>query len=205
MNDDLSPITAPGLKPVTSSLPVLWCETEEVAGHIEGDVGLLLKCWSCTQGFRVRPPLRNDVLYVCSHCLTLNQAEAGDSQGSRITTVSQRPANPRQTIPLDSFFFQDPKGVPYEIPTEVLRRYRVGAARLQELGHAPFPPMDENEVMGHHKVPGASAADASGWSYHTSWEYGCYFDEAAGHFAVGMHRHPYGDERAVPSLESDFS
>lgn len=110
----------------------------------------------------------------------------------------------QQPLRLTTTFLKGHDGTIYEIPEEQARQYIVSDQRMNELGHPPYPP-PADEVMGHHKIPGASAGDASGWHFHRNWEYGAYFDEAGGGFAVGMHRHPYGDERAIAALEGDFS
>ena len=101
------------------------------------------------------------------------------------------------------------RGEIYELPPDVAERFKVGAARLQEIGHPPLlvraAQEAESEVQGHHKVPGASGAAGTDWGYHTTWEYGCYQDQASGQFAVGFHRHPFSDERAVGAEPQDFA
>ena len=120
------------------------------------------------------------------------------------TSPEKAPGTYQAPVFLETMFMRGPNGATYELSLQDAERYLVTPERSLELGHAPFPP-EEDEVVGHHKVPSSSAADPSGWSYHTTWMYGAYFDQLSGRFAVGMHRHPYADERAIAALDGDFS
>ena len=122
-----------------------------------------------------------------------------------MNSLPQKATGPyHEPVLLDTLFLRGPDGTTYEIPLTEALRFRVTPERVRELGHAPFPPA-EDEVVGHHKIPSSSPADPTGWTFHTTWEFGAYYDQNAGRFAVGMHRHPYGDDRAVAGLEGDFA
>lgn len=106
---------------------------------------------------------------------------------------------------LDTVFLRGARGELFELTREEAASHQVSDERMAELGHPPFAPPGD-EVAGHHKITGGGpAGDVGAWDYHRDWQEGCYIDEITGQFLVGLHRHPYGDERAVGALETDFS
>lgn len=107
---------------------------------------------------------------------------------------------------LDTVILMGPNGVVYELPAATAAQFAINEDRLRELGHPPFARRSrEPEIRGHHKIPGSAGAAGTDWSYHATWEYGCFQDAASGGFAIGFHRHPFGDERAVAAEPQDFA
>lgn len=151
-------------------------------------------------------PIQSDIYYVCPSCLSLNQADCQPSPVAAAADGGRSKASGayRAPVVLDTVFLRGPDGSLFELPLDEAERYMVTPDRASELGHAPYPSGNQ-EVAGHHMVAGGSAADPSNWGFHQSWEFGCYFDDAAGAFIIGMHRHPHGDERAVPASPGDFA
>lgn len=200
--------TVPGVRPSAEIKTVVF-PIEEVAGHWSGGErdAARLRCWNCREAFPVATPLREDTYYVCPACFSLNQADLQTRPMAAAETgsgVSKASGTYRAPVVLDSVFLRGPDGSLFELPLEEAERFMVTPDRATELGHAPYP-AGRQEVAGHHMVAGGSAADPSNWGFHQSWEFGCYFDDAAGAFIIGMHRHPYGDERAVPASPGDFA
>lgn len=184
-------------------------DDDEVCGHVAAvtpaGTTCRLRCWDCGMSFPIKGSLRSDVLYACSHCHSLNEADTSRATWQKEERAPTRPPGSyTPPVRLNTLFLRDASGELFEVTREQAQQLRVPQSRLEELGHSPyFLPSDD--VVGHHKTPGASAADPSAWDYHRDWQHGCYLDEVTGGFCVGLHRHPYGDERAVGAVESDFS
>lgn len=176
---------------------------DEVRGHVASSS--LLRCWDCRRSFEISGHPREDVFYSCTFCHSLNQPDLSKAPRTRSQAPPSRPPGSYQPPQrLDSIFLRDARGGLFEMSRQQADACRVGPERLASLGHPPFV-LDLDEVAGRHKSPTGTAADASAWNYHQDWQHGCYLDEITGQFLVGLHRHPYGDERAVGALESDFS
>jgi hypothetical protein len=178
---------------------------DEVTGHVSVTQAVVkLRCWQCCEAFPINGSLRHDVFYVCCHCHSLNQPDLLNPVRSQVDGARDRPpGHYRAPLVLDSVFLRGPGGGLFEMSREEAERVRVGPDRFAGMDHPPYV-LEREEVTGHHKTAGEFAVDPGAWSYHSSWEHGCYFDQASGEFCVGFHRHPYGDERAVGALESDF-
>ena len=130
------------------------------------------------------------------------------NQSTPATTKIRGPYQPPQK--LQTVILCSPSGDLYELPAAAAEQFKVSSARLGELGHPPLLVQSEkfpegSEVAGHHKVPGSSGASGTDWCYHTTWEYGCFHDQTSGGFAIGFHRHPYSDERAIGAEAQDFA
>lgn len=137
--------------------------------------------------------------------------------------MSDSPSAPAAPVKLNSVFATGPDGRIFEIPVEQATGYEVSEEREKELGHLPLIPYNllmaiaagntddtdtEEAVEGRHLTLDPSVGGAGGltnWSWHTDWQHGAYTDVNDGSVYVGMHRHPFGDERAEGASPTDFS
>lgn len=178
-------------------------EEDEVRGHVAARS--LLRCWDCRRSFEIAGHPREDVFYSCSFCHSLNQPDLSAAPRQRSQAPHSRPPGSYQPPEkLNTVFLRDAQGELFEMSRQQAESFRVCPERLSSLGHPPFV-LELDEVAGHHKSSTGAAANVSAWSYHQDWQHGCYLDEVTGQFLIGLHRHPYADERAVGALESDFS
>lgn len=183
---------------------------DEVMGHDAGSE-LAMVCATCSATFPIAHPPVPSRIYIC-RCGAQNTpglaAGPRSWQGVALPKIREafRPPNLLSTI-----FLRGPDGSVYELPRKVADAYRVDAERRRQLGH--LPPLgtpafllDEDEVGGRHKTPAAGGGGSpADWTFHRTWEYGCYFSVPANAYVLGFHRHPHGDERAVGASQSDFA